>query len=53
MHSNVYEVSATPIPSQRYARAGNLPDWFYEQISDYTENTDPIQRKQAIHELSY
>lgn len=52
MHSNVYEVSATPIPSQRYARAGNLPDWFYEQICSYAENTDSIQRRQAIRELA-
>ena len=27
MHSNVYEVSTSPIPSQHYARSGNLPDW--------------------------
>ena len=52
MHSNVYEVSATPIPSQRYARAGNLPDWFYEQVCDYAENLTPTQREQAIAGLS-
>ena len=52
MHSNVYEVSAIPIPSQRYARAGNLPDWFYEQVCSYAENTDPSQREHAIRELT-
>ena len=52
MHSNVYEVSTSPIPSQHYARSGNLPDLFYEQICSYAENTDPLQRKQAIHELA-
>lgn len=32
MHSNVYEVSSTPVPSQHYARAGNLPRPTHERV---------------------
>ncbi len=32
MHSSVFEISHAPIPMSKWARAGNLPDWFYEQI---------------------
>src|SRR5699024_5566962 len=52
MHSFVYELARTPICPDRYARAGNLPDWFYEQVCDYAENTDLSQREQAIADLS-
>ena len=41
MHSFVYELARTPVRPDCYARAGNLPDWFYEQVCDYAENTDP------------
>ena len=51
MHSFVYELARTPVRPDCYARAGNLPDWFYEQVCDYAENTDPPQREQAIQEL--
>ena len=53
MHSFVYELARTPIRPDCYARAGNLPDWFYEQVCDYAENTDPPQREQAIADLSH
>ena len=52
MHSFVYELARTRICPDRYARAGNLPDWFYEQVCDYAENTDLSQREQAIADLS-
>ena len=29
MHSFVYELARTPVRPDCYARAGNLPDWFY------------------------
>ena len=53
MHSFVYELARTPVRPDCYARAGNLPDWFYEQVCDYAENTDPPQREQAIADLSH
>ena len=52
MHSFVYELARTPVRPDCYARAGNLPDWFYEQVCDYAENTDLSQREQAIADLS-
>lgn len=51
MHSSVFEISHAPISTAEWARAGNLPDWFYEQICDYAENTDPEQRRNAISQL--
>ena len=48
MHSSVFEISHAPVPAAKRTRAGNLPDWFYEQICDYTENTDLVQRQDAI-----
>lgn len=53
MHSYVYQVSLQPVQSETYAKAGHLPDWFYEQVCDYAENTDPPQREQAIADLSH
>ena len=51
MHSNVFEISHTPVSAVKWARAGNLPDWFYEQICDYAENTDLVQRQDAISQF--
>ena len=51
MHSSVFEISHAPIPMSKWARAGNLPDWFYEQSCDYAENADPEQRRNAISQL--
>lgn len=51
MHSGVFEVAHTPVPAFQRARAGNLPDWFYEQVCDYAENPSSIQREQAIRQL--
>lgn len=51
MHSSVFEISHAPVPAAKWARAGNLPDWFYEQICDYAENTDPVQRQDAISQF--
>ena len=52
MHSFVYELARTPVRPDCYARAGNLPDWFYEQVCDYAENLTSAQREQAIADLS-
>ena len=52
MHSYVYQVSLQPIQSESYAKAGHLPDWFYEQVCSYAENADPSWREQAIQELA-
>ena len=52
MHRSVYEVTHKPIPINQHARAGNLPDWFYERVCDYAENTTPEQREAAIRALS-
>ena len=51
MHSYVYQVSLQPVQSETYAKAGHLPDWFYEQVCSYAENADPAWREQAIQEL--
>ena len=51
MHSYVYQVSLQPVQSEAYAKAGHLPDWFYEQVCSYAENADPAWREQAIQEL--
>ena len=51
MHSYVYQVSLQPVQSESYAKAGHLPDWFYEQVCSYAENTDPAWREQAIQKL--
>ena len=48
MHSYVYQVSLQPVQSESYAKAGHLPDWFYEQVCNYA---DPAWREQAIQEL--
>ena len=52
MHSYVYQVSLQPVQSETYAKAGHLPDWFYEQVCSYAENADPSWREQAIQELA-
>lgn len=52
MHRSVYEVTHKPIPISQRTRAGNLPDWFYERVCDYAENTTPEQREAAIRALS-
>ena len=51
MHSYVYQVSLQPVQSESYAKAGHLPDWFYEQVCSYAENADSAWREQAIQEL--
>ena len=51
MHSYVYQVSLQPVQSESYAKAGHLPDWFYEHVCSYAENADPAWREQAIQEL--
>lgn len=51
MHSSVFEVSHAPIPMADWARAGNLPEWFYEQICSYAENIGPEQRQGTISQL--
>ena len=51
MHSNIFELTYAPVPASKRARAGNLPDWFYEQICDYAENTDLVQRQDAISQF--
>ena len=51
MHSSVFEISHAPVPAAKRTRAGNLPDWFYEQICDYAENTDLVQRQDAISQF--
>ncbi len=48
MHSNVFDVSRSLVPVSERIRAGNLPDWFYEQICDYAENPNSGQRQTAI-----
>lgn len=52
MHSSIFEISHSPIPVERRARAGNLPDWFYEQVCHYAENPGPGRRETAIQALS-
>ena len=37
MHSYVYQVSLQSVQSESYAKAGHLPDWFYEQVCSYAE----------------
>ena len=51
MYSSVFEVSRVPVPVAEWARAGNLPEWVYEQICDYAENIGPEQRQTAISQL--
>lgn len=51
MHSSVFEVSRAPIPMADWVRAGNLPEWFYEQICSYAENIEPGQRQATIGQL--
>ncbi len=51
MHSSVFEITHTLVPAAKWARAGNLPDWFYEQICDYAENTDLVQRQDTISQF--
>ena len=52
MNSHIYEISHTPIPINQHAKAGNIPDWFYEQVCSYAVNTDQAEREGAIQELS-
>lgn len=51
MYNSVFEVSHAPIPVSQRIRAGHLPDWFYEQVCDYTENLEPEQRQIAIEQF--
>ena len=44
MHNSIYEVSRSPVPASQRARAGNMPDWFFERVCDYAENPTPRQR---------
>ena len=48
MHNSIYEVSHSPIPASQRARAGNMPDWFFERVCDYAENPTPRQREEAL-----
>ena len=48
MHNTIYELSRTPVPLDQRARAGNMPDWFFARICDYTENPTPSRRKAAL-----
>lgn len=52
MLNNIYEVSSTPIPVEQRAKAGNMPDWFFERICDYAENSTSEERESAIQSLS-
>ena len=52
MHSYVYQIFLQPVQSESYAKAGHLPDWFYEQVCSYAENADPSWRERAIQELA-
>ena len=48
MHNSIYEVSRSPVPVGQRARAGNMPDWFFERVCDYAENPTPRQREEAL-----
>ena len=48
MHNSIYEVSRSPVPASQRARAGNMPDWFFERVCDYAENPTPRQREEAL-----
>lgn len=52
MRNSIYEIAHSPIPMERRARAGNMPDWFYEQVCDYAVNHGPLEREASIRELS-
>lgn len=52
MHNTVYELSSRPVPVAERAIGGNLPDWFYERVCDYTENSDAERREATIHSLA-
>ena len=52
MQNNIYEVSSSPIPAEQRAKAGNMPDWFFERICDYAENATSEERESAIQTLS-
>ena len=51
MHSNIIELSRTPVPAPMRAKAGHMPDWFYEQVCDYAVNPDPVQREGLIRQF--
>lgn len=51
MHSNVFEVSRSPVPVSQRIRVGHLPDWFYEQVCDCAENLEPEQRQTTIEQF--
>ena len=51
MHNSIYEVSRSPVPVGQRARAGNMPDWFFERVCDYAENPTPRQREEALEVL--
>ena len=51
MHNSIYEVSRSPVPASQRARAGNMPDWFFERVCDYAENPTPRQREEALGSL--
>ena len=48
MHNSIYEISRSPVPASQRARAGNMPDWFFERVCDYAENPTPRQREEAL-----
>lgn len=51
MHNSVIEVSTVPIPEAERAKGGNLPDWFFEQVCDYTTNLGLAQRWEVIRQF--
>lgn len=52
MHNKIYEISRHPIRSDQRARAGHMPEWFYERVCDYAKNPSPTGRESAIQALS-
>ena len=52
MQNNIYEVSSSPIPAEQRAKAGTMPDWFFERICDYAENATSEERESGIQTLS-
>ena len=52
MHSSIIELSHKSVPASQRARAGHLPDWFYEQVCDYAENPGPVQREEMMEQFS-
>ena len=53
MHSRIFELSQSPVPEDDRYTYDCLPEWFYGQIADYSDDIPDENRSEEIRWFRY